>query len=146
MASLHRPMPPRHAVRAWAALWLLLFAALAPTVTHALWAFHSGPAQTICSSAGVTRISDGDIAPEEEPAMPCAHCLFCLQPTDRGAPPPLPLPYHLMVQGGNQGPVVWQAFFYLRNTDWAPPPRGPPCALTRPPVARAGLSVSPQAF
>lgn len=113
---------------AWAALWLLVFAALAPTITHALWASNSGPAQSICSSAGITLVSDGNAQPEEESAMPCVHCLFCLQPTDRGSPPPLPLPYHLMVQGGIQVPGVWQAFFYILNAAWAPPPRGPPAA------------------
>jgi hypothetical protein len=118
----------RHTGQVWAALWLLVFAALAPTITHALWASHSGPALSICSSAGVTLVSDGNAQPEEESAMPCVHCLFCLQPTDRGSPPPQPLPYHLMVQGGIQVPVVWQAFFYLLNSAWAPPPRGPPVA------------------
>lgn len=128
MASAHPLTRRRPTGQVWVALWLLVFAALAPSLSHVLQASHSGPVQTICSSTGSIPVPDGGEPPDEESAMPGAHCLFCLQPTDRGTPPPQPLPYHLMVQGGSQVPVVWQAFFYVLNSVWGPPPRGPPTA------------------
>jgi hypothetical protein len=122
-------------------LWLVLcvawFAALAPTVSHALaWGQVSELTFIeVCSTTGARVVAvdnaftPADSNPGQESPLTLSHCPFCLQPTDRCAPPPHPLPYLFLVQGGQQEAPVWQAFFYSEQRSFAPPPRGPPARL-----------------
>lgn len=119
----HRP-----AWQVWFVALCLVVAALAPTLTHALARVQPTLPLDICSSAGPVPVSQAPSSQDEGGAMQKPHCPFCLQPTDRGAPPPQPLPYHFMVHGGIQVPRVWQAFFFPDITPWLPQVRGPPFA------------------
>ncbi len=122
------PLQQPRTAMVWVAVLLLVFAALAPTLTQAVGGVPSqSPAQVICTSTGETIIQVDDPSSQDDgPAMPHRHCVFCLQPADRDAPPLLPLPYHFLVQSGLQVPRVWQAFFYAYFVPLRPPPRGPP--------------------
>jgi hypothetical protein len=132
-----QPFSRTLAQRRWSLLLVLCvawFAALAPTVSHAL-AWSQGSALTfieVCTTTGSrlvevdTQTPNADSNPGQESALTLSHCPFCLQPTDRCAPPPHPLPYLFLVQGGQQEAPVWQAFFYSPHFDLKAAPRGPP--------------------
>jgi hypothetical protein len=131
-----QPFPRSFVQRRWS-LWLVLcvawFAAMAPTVSHAL-AWGQGSALTfieVCTTTGSRVVVDnaftpGDSNPGQESPLTLSHCPFCLQTTDRCAPPPEPLPYLFWSPGGQQEAPVWQAFFYSQERTFAPLPRGPP--------------------
>ena len=123
--------------RRWS-LWLVLcvawFAALAPTLSHALAWSQVGAANylEICTTTGPRLVAadapdfSTDSAPGQESAGTLSHCPFCLHNADRCAPPPEPLPYLFWSPGGQQEATVWQAFFYSQERNFAPLPRGPP--------------------
>jgi hypothetical protein len=120
----------------WFALCVAVFMALAPSVSHALaWSqAGSGNLIEICTATG-PRLVPADSAPSsadsptgQESALSLSHCPFCLHTADRCAPPPNPLPYLFLVQGGQQEAMVWQAFFFSTHFTLVPPPRGPPWA------------------
>ncbi len=114
------------AKRAWLVVLCFVFAAFAPTLTHALSPALPTLPLEICTSEVSAPISQSPSPQDEGGAMQASHCPFCLQPTDRGAPPPQPLPYHFLVQGGIQVPMVWQALFFSDRLQWVVSPRGPP--------------------
>jgi hypothetical protein len=136
---------------AWLAVLLLVFGALAPTLSHALvWSQGgSSPWIEVCTPAGMrwvllappqnaasqigvatadSRMStDSRDGPQSLPSL--AHCPFCLLFTDRVAPAPNAL-LHLFVVFGEPGvPTLRQAFFFLTPYALTPPPRGPPASL-----------------
>lgn len=132
--------PHRTALRrpwvVWLAVLIAVLGALAPTVSHALMLARGQAPQDIeiCTSDGPRWVAadmggagaaDGSPPPPGSAAAP-AHCQFCLQTTDRVAPPPHLLPYLFSVLGGQQEAPVWQALFYAATHTLAPPPRGPP--------------------
>ena len=110
--------------RPWAVWWTLcvaLFFTAAPSLTHAA-AFarnNAFPSLEICTSQGA---KTG--APDSAAAH--AHCPFCLHSADRVAPPPHPMPYLFLVQGGQQEGPAWQAFFFFSHLYLRAAPRGPP--------------------
>jgi hypothetical protein len=118
----------------WLAVLIAVLGALAPTVSHALMLARGQEPQgvEICTSEGTRwMVADvageaGDSTPLPGSVAPPAHCQFCLQTTDRVAPPPHLLPYLFSVLGGQQEIRVWQAFFYASTHTFTPPPRGPP--------------------
>jgi hypothetical protein len=119
----------------WGVLVSLWFAAV-PLLTHSQ-ALAINPATggiEICTSHGSQFIApDGALATEspngQDSGSSHQHCPFCLHPADRYAPPPHSDPYLFVVQGGQQVPVAWQAFFYLDKTPLWAPSRGPPVAF-----------------
>lgn len=120
------------AKQVWLVVLCFVFAAFAPTLTHALSYAHPTLPLEICTSEVSAPISQPPSPQDEGGAMQASHCPFCLQVTDRGTPPPQPLPYHFLVQGGTQVPMVWQAFFFSDRLQWAVSPRGPPLVGTLP--------------
>ncbi len=126
MRTRHHHQPPLYRLlAAWLAVLLALFAALAPTVSHALALDHATQGIEICTSTGAQTIpADSPVGPESTKLMD--HCPFCLLQADRVAPPPSPVAYLFLVQGGQQEVAVWQALFYCTYFALAPPPRGPP--------------------
>ncbi len=112
----------------WLALCVAFVMALAPTVSHALvWSEGVQPGSLdICTSAGPGFSNAADSPNGQESAGSLNHCPFCLQPTDRVAPPPHPVAYLFLDLGGQPEGPSWQAFFYAATDTYAPPPRGPP--------------------
>jgi len=122
------------------AVWLTLFvffaAALAPMVTHALLgsnASHSGA--QICTSSGMQWVDDtpsatADAVTNKAVHLPASiafeHCPFCLHQAGHVALPPNPLAYLFLDAGGTRVPMAWQAFFYVKDSRFWSPPRGPP--------------------
>jgi hypothetical protein len=126
---------PRWAV--WLAVLIAVFSALAPAVSHAL-ALNDGTAPgsiEICTQEGMRFVTvDPTGSSTASPAgqqsvLSLSHCPFCLHSIDRVAPPPHLLPYLFLNQGGQQEATVWQAFFFVDHTAFAPPPRGPPVSF-----------------
>jgi hypothetical protein len=127
-------------LRPWA-LWLALcvacFAAMAPTLSHALpfWQGDGPDRMEICSAQSLYAAAPSADHSSTEPssgqgsAATQQHCPFCLHTADRLAPPPHHLAYLFMVMGGQQERAVWQAFFYSDNTIFWAPPRGPPTSF-----------------
>ena len=118
----------------WLAVLIAVLGAMAPTVSHAVMLAKGQAMQgvEICTSEG-TRWVAADVAASAHDSTPLpgsvappAHCQFCLQTTDRVAPPPHLLPYLFSVLGGQQEAPVWQALFYASTHTFTPPPRGPP--------------------
>jgi hypothetical protein len=122
----HHHQPALHRlVVAWLAVLLALFAALAPTVSHALALDHATQGIEICTSAGAQIIpADSPTGPESTKLMD--HCPFCLLQADRVAPPPSPVAYLFLVQSGQQEGPVSQAFFFVPHPYSPAAPRGPP--------------------
>lgn len=117
----------RHSAVVWIAVFIALFAALAPTLSHGLALAHLGASMdtNLCTSAGGSHgSSDAPEAPLS--ALSLAHCPFCLHSTDRAAPPSQGVPCLLFVQDGHREPLARQVFFYAGPHTLAPPPRGPP--------------------
>ena len=129
-ATIHRPWA------VWFALCVALLMALAPTLSHALaWSEgDGGHYMEICTATGSRLVpvdsnpSSADSQPGQESVPSLSHCPFCLHTTDRVAPPPHPVAYLFLDMGGEQGTMVWQAFFLLTHFAFVPPPRGPPAA------------------
>ena len=127
----------RRAIHVWLALLLAVFAALAPTVSHALAASRgdAGTLTEICSSTGSRWVSvaqtdsnssSTDSSNGQESAASLSQCPFCLLSTDRVAPAPHPLVHLFDVLGDTPEPTVLQAFFYSKAFSLGAPPRGPP--------------------
>jgi hypothetical protein len=118
----------------WLAVFVAMFAALAPTVSHAiaLAQGNTGGGIEICTSEGMRFVaaepapSSADSETGSKSALSLSHCPFCLHNADRVAPPPTLLPYLFLIQGGQQEVTVWQAFFFVKPPAFAPPSRGPP--------------------
>jgi hypothetical protein len=109
----------------WLAVLLVLFAALASTVSHAIAVERRAQTLEICTSTGAKAIpADSPTGPES--ALHLDHCPFCLHAADRVAPPPTPVAYLFLVQGGQQEAMAWQAFFYAPHPYPKAAPRGPP--------------------
>ena len=113
----------------WLAVWIAVFGALAPTVSHALvWAKGGHTAwNEVCTSTGIQIQTDSPDGPES--ALSLDHCPFCLLSTDRVAPPPHALVHLFVVTGGFKVPTVRQAFLFFPHFALTPPPRGPPPVL-----------------
>jgi hypothetical protein len=124
-ASLRRPLA------LWLAVLIAVFAALAPTLSHAFALTRGGtaPMVEICTSTGphevaITMATDSPDVQESAPAL--VHCPFCLLATDRVAPASHALVHLFAVLGDPEAPTIRQAFFFLTHFAFAPPPRGPP--------------------
>ncbi|HSO45164.1 MAG TPA: DUF2946 family protein [Rhodoferax sp.] len=116
----------------WLALWLALFGALAPTVSHALtWANGDRePLIEICTSAGPrwTALSTASEPTPSEPTTAAAldRCPFCLLMADRLAPPPQPQAL-LFAATGHASELVSPPMVFLSvQVLAAAHPRGPP--------------------
>jgi len=130
MALKPRTHLPHRTWAVWLVLLIAVFAALAPTLSHGLALARSGVGMgtDLCASAGVSHPSpDAPAGPQS--AVPLAHCPFCLQASDRMAPPPLPWGMPLRVQGAPPVPVARLGFFCSTPFDLAAAPRGPPYFL-----------------
>jgi hypothetical protein len=115
----------------WLAVLLAVFAALAPTLSHALvWSQGAGaPAVQLCASEGMRWVASPistDPHDGQESAAPLNHCPFCLLSTDRVAPASHALLHLFAVIGDPEAPTIRQAFFFLTQFALTPPPRGPP--------------------
>ena len=132
MRTRHHHQPPLHRLlAAWLAVLLALFAALAPAVTHGVALVRAGDHAgfEICTSTGPQWLDVSDTADSstgQESVATTEHCPFCLHQADRVTPPPTPVAYLFLVQGGQQEVAVWPALFYCTYFALAPPPRGPP--------------------
>jgi hypothetical protein len=110
----------------WLAVCLALLGALASTLSHALQAERGMGLLEVCTTRGAQQITADSPNGQEPAPNSLAHCPFCLQPTDRAAPPPEPLPYLFLAQGGHTAPAIWQAFFFVAEFVLPTAPRGPP--------------------
>ncbi|APW41463.1 DUF2946 domain-containing protein [Rhodoferax saidenbachensis] len=123
----HRP--PLHRLWAgWLAALLVLFATLAPTVSHALALGNAMPGMEICTSSGPQTL------PADSPAGPEAvkhlvHCPFCLQSTDQAVLPASAVAYLFLLPGELSQALALQVFFYEKRASLTPPPRGPPASV-----------------
>jgi hypothetical protein len=116
----------------WLALWLALFGALAPTVSHALTRAHGDrePLIEICTSAG-PRWTALLTASEPAPSDPTSaavldHCPFCLLMAERVAPPPQPQALQFAASGHASEPVSPPMLLAPVQVLAAAHPRGPP--------------------
>ena len=125
LGTRHHQRPLYRPWAVWLAALLALFAALAPSLSHALALARGSQGIEICTGTG-TQIIPADSETGSKSALSLSHCPFCLHNTDRVAPPPTLLPYLFLIQGGQQEVAVWQAFFYPTNTTFKTAPRGPP--------------------
>lgn len=120
-----RQAGPRRSFSGWIAIFAIFWAALAPTISHAL-ADRGLPAE-ICSAAGSTAIGAvDDASPQPSGAKAFEHCPYCslqahgfaLPVTPLRLPPPPALVAPLPV---DFGPVA------LPRLRWSSaPPRAPP--------------------
>ena len=126
-------------LRPWA-LWLALcvawFAALAPTLSHAVpFALGNVSAGTeICSAQGTRMVpaQDGNSEPKVEnrsDSTASPHCSFCLHQAERMAPVISIAPMRFMVPGDPHLTTYLQETFLPRNNGFGPPPRGPPSSF-----------------
>lgn len=127
-ASLRRPRA------LWLAVLIVMFGALAPTLSHALvWSQGGGaPMVEVCTSDGMRWVADSsstDSPDGQESAPTLNHCPFCLLCTDRVAPASHALVHLFAVTGAPEAPTIRQAFFFLTHFALTPPPRGPPDLL-----------------
>ena len=130
--------------RPWAmglALCVAVFAALAPTVSHALWQGHARQGFTVCSTQGERWVAGestpSSLSPSSAPSAPdgpdgayaLVHCAFCLHTADHIAPPPGSIAHLFLAREGQQGDAVSQAFFFLPEFFLPAAPRGPPAPV-----------------
>lgn len=119
------------------ALLVAVFAALAPTVSHALaraaWLGGAQQGTFVCSTTGPRWVAAQSGATSEqtspaggEVAHVFNHCPFCLHNTDRIAPPPGLIAHPNLTSGGFLGGTAWQAFLFEFTRYTAATPRGPP--------------------
>lgn len=140
-------VPPRRSFPVWLAVFIAVFGALAPTLSHALvWSQGGTSAWTeVCTSTGTrwvllapmqnaapqtavtsaTPIST-DSPDGQESAVSLDHCPFCLLSTDRVAPPPHAWVHLFAVSGGFKVSTVRQVFLFIPLFALTPPSRGPP--------------------
>jgi len=122
-----------HSTRAlWLAVLLALFAAMAPTLSHALSAAGQTPAPLLelCTSSGMRPAGATGQGGEQSEAPTSlqaqSDCPFCWLANDRLAPATQPVPNAFLGAVAHQRPRAQQAHFFLRPWVLAPPPRGPP--------------------
>jgi hypothetical protein len=115
------------------ALFLALFAALAPTVSRALSEArtHSGELVEICTPNGprwmalaTTAQADPERTPDSVPVFD--HCPFCLLASERIAPPPQTLIFEFALAEPDAAPAVTAVGFLVTHHPPLPPSRGPP--------------------
>ena len=141
-SQLHRPWV------VWLAVWLVLFTALAPSVSYAFHAAASRDAadlHAVCSSAftGATPSNppgaaptalvwmQGDATPSADSSpQPVAdmggHCRLCLLSIERLAPPPTSVVGFAIQLEAYAVPVAPPPQFVKSFLELNPPPRGPP--------------------
>lgn len=121
---IHRPWA------VWLAVLIVVFGALAPTVSHALaLTYRVASMETEhCSSAGLVQTAS-DSTGGQGAAAALVHCPFCLHLTDRLAPPPQPLVCPLRVVGRHPPPMVLPLPACAVEFVLAAAPRGPPAFL-----------------
>lgn len=134
MLTSHTPRfdPLRRPWAVWLAWLIAGFAALAPTLSHALARSKGVPLVEICTAAGPRWVALS--FPSDAPDAPSAlvhpeHCPFCLHATDRVAPPPDVSRFDVGVPGGSVVPTAEQALLSVTQSAPTPPPRGPPGVL-----------------
>jgi hypothetical protein len=116
----------------WLAVLLAIFAALAPTLSHALAAAGQTPAPLleVCTSSGMRPAGATGQGGEQSEAptslQTLSDCSFCWLATDRLVPAPYSEPYAFLGAVAHQLPRAEQPHFFLRPWVLAPPPRGPP--------------------
>ncbi len=145
-ALLRRPLA------VWLALLIVVFGALAPTLSHALVLARGGTSAwtELCTSTGTRWVLLGSTASKtapqiaetsastnavstaspdgQEAVLSLDHCPFCLLFTDRAAPAPSALLHLFAVLGEPEAPTIRQAFFFSTHFALTPPSRGPPAA------------------
>lgn len=104
----------------WVALWIAVFGAFAPTLSHALvWARGgTSPIVQVCTDTGprwVALKTSTDSPDAPQAARTLEHCPFCLLFADHVAPPPSPLGHLFAKPGDFEAPLI-RPFFFL------PPP------------------------
>ncbi|MDD5325854.1 MAG: DUF2946 family protein [Polaromonas sp.] len=116
----------------WLALWLALFGALAPTVSHAVnWTRgNQGPPIDICTGSG-PRWMALPTTPDSIPGDPAAaavlnHCPFCMLMAGHVAPPPQLHTLFFAASGHAGVPVSPSMAFLPAQVLAAAYPRGPP--------------------
>lgn len=126
-----RLAPLRRPLAVWLALLIVVFAAIAPTLSHALvWARAAGePTVEVCTPAGMRWVvlkGSTDFPDGPKSVSMLEHCPFCLHATDRVVPPPQVSLHDFGVLGEPVAPALGQAFLLITHFAPAPPPRGPP--------------------
>lgn len=124
-ALLRRPLA------VWLAVLIAVFAALAPTLSHALVLARGDAVPTVelCTSTGMQRVASPlpMDSPDGQESVPTLNvCPFCLPSTDRVVPAPHPFVHLFIVQGEHEESTIRQAFFFFIHFALTPPPRGPP--------------------
>lgn len=122
-----RAHPFEHRLAAAVAGCALLFAALAPTLSHALATAAAPFEAMVCTADGARRAAPPADAPRTPDAHPLEHCPFCASHAVPLAPPPAALAM-LATPGIDQVPALdWQAprALFART---AAQPRAPPFA------------------
>lgn len=119
----------------WLALLLVVFGALAPTLSHAWSAARgdAGFAVAVCTSSGPRWLTQADASSPAtpDPGAPeraglTAHCPFCLLSAERLAAPPPAAQAYLLPPGTAPVPVAPVALPGLTRWVAAAQPRGPP--------------------
>ncbi len=77
----------------WIACFAILFAALAPSISHAIAARHGGAATwaEICTTGGAKLLKTGDATPSSPDGaklLHLEHCAFCVTHAGADGPPP----------------------------------------------------------
>jgi hypothetical protein len=143
--STNRRSPLNRPWVVWLAVWLALFAALAPTVSYAFHAAANRDAadlHAVCSSAfkaetssaapsapvwlQVVEAAPTDDSTPQEPAGMGGHCAQCLLRVDLLASPPTPMVGFAIQLQAYAVPVAPPPQFVKSFLELNPPPRGPP--------------------
>jgi len=111
---------------------VMLLAALAPAVSHALAPAGAPALLDLCTvaaapgqAAGHATPMPADASPGQESALSLIHCPFCLPIADRLGPPPAASLHFFNADSGLARPDA-QALFFQTYTPAAALPRGPP--------------------
>ena len=135
-----KPLFPllRRAWMRWLAVLVAVFAALAPTLSHALvLARSSGPAWAeVCTSAGSRWMAldnaasaapvSADFPDGQEPPPSRVHCPFCLLLADPALPASPFSPHFVVAPNAPAKPGIRPVFLCFARFAFRPPPRGPP--------------------
>ncbi len=135
-----KPLFPllRRAWMRWLAVLIAVFAALAPTLSHALALTRStSPAWAeVCTSAGTRWMAldstagaapvSKDVPDGQEPLPSLVHCPLCLLLAGHAMPASPFSPRFVAAPDSRERPVLRQAFFSFTRFAFRPPPRGPP--------------------
>lgn len=109
----------RQTLHIWIAMLAVLFAALAPTVSHALAATTTGALAEMCSVGGPTKKAPTNVMHGME------HCSYCALPGADATPPPAISGFAVIVGHDFYPPLFYTAPQPL-HTWSAASPRGPP--------------------